>query len=68
MISAPDGDEWSASRPGRFTPGKETSVLSGYEGGWVPEPVSTLYSIEIFVALAGNRTPAVQPVASHYTD
>jgi hypothetical protein len=29
-----DGDEWSASRPGRFTPG-ERAPGSDWIGGWV---------------------------------
>jgi hypothetical protein len=29
LTSALDGGEWSASRPGRFTPGKESLVLIG---------------------------------------
>jgi hypothetical protein len=37
LTSALDGGEWSASRPGRFTP-----VPIGQEVGWAPEPVGTL--------------------------
>jgi len=29
LTSAPDGDEWSALRPGRFFPGKEKPVPFG---------------------------------------
>jgi hypothetical protein len=54
---AVDGGEWSASRPGRFTPGE----LS-------PPPVWTLWRREKYLAPAGNQTPAVQPVARRYTD
>jgi hypothetical protein len=40
--SALDGDEWSASRPGRaLPPGKGPSVLIVQEAGWAPEPVWT---------------------------
>jgi hypothetical protein len=33
-----------------------------------PEPVWMLWGKETFVALVGNRTPAVQPLARCYTD
>ena len=36
--SALDGGGWSAPRPGRFTPGKD-SVRIVKEAGWAPEPV-----------------------------
>jgi hypothetical protein len=35
---------------------------------WAPEPVWTRQSREKSVALAGNRTPALQPVTSGYSD
>jgi hypothetical protein len=38
--------EWSASRPGRFTPGKEPPVPIGEEVGWTPEPIWTLWRRE----------------------
>jgi hypothetical protein len=41
LTSALVGGEWSASRPGRFTPGKKTPVPIVYEVGWTPEPVWT---------------------------
>jgi hypothetical protein len=34
LTSAPIGDEWSASRPGRFTPG-ERAPGTHWIGGWV---------------------------------
>jgi hypothetical protein len=34
LISALDGGEWSASRPGRFTP-KERHIGTHWIGGWV---------------------------------
>jgi len=34
-----DGGDWSASRPGRFTPEERTLVPIGYEAAWAPEPV-----------------------------
>jgi len=39
LNSAQDGGEWSASRPGRFTTGKEHPIPIGREAGWAPEPV-----------------------------
>jgi len=33
--------EWSASRSGRFTPGKKPLVPVGQEAEWAPEPVRT---------------------------
>jgi hypothetical protein len=59
LTSALDGGEDSASRLGRFTPGKRTPLPTGYEAEWAPEPVWTLWSTEKSLALAGNRTPAV---------
>jgi hypothetical protein len=38
LTSALDGGEWSASRPGRFTPGEKPLVTIGYEAGWNSEP------------------------------
>jgi hypothetical protein len=38
LTSALDGDEWSASRPGRaLSPGKGIPVPIGQEAGWTPE-------------------------------
>jgi hypothetical protein len=34
LISALDGGEWSASRPGRFTP-RERAPRTHFIGGWV---------------------------------
>jgi hypothetical protein len=55
------GGEWSASRPGCFTPGTH------WIGSWV-DPRASLDDMEKI--LDPTRTPnsAVQPVASHYTD
>jgi hypothetical protein len=67
-ISALDGDEWSASRPGRaLPPGKGPPVPSVQEAGWAPEPVWTQRLEEKSFAPAGDRTPVVQPVVRHYT-
>jgi hypothetical protein len=44
LTSALDGGEWSASRPGRFTPGETPlpPVSIGQEAGWAPEPIRRL--------------------------
>jgi hypothetical protein len=40
VTSALEGGEWSAPRPGRFTPGKDpVSIVQ--EAGWAPGPVWT---------------------------
>jgi hypothetical protein len=66
---APEGAEWSASRPGRaLPPGKEPPVPTVQEAGWAPEPVWTKRFEEKSSASVRDRTPAVQSVARHYTD
>jgi hypothetical protein len=42
LTSALDGSDWSDSRSGRFTPGKEPSVPIVW-AGWPPEPVWKLW-------------------------
>jgi hypothetical protein len=54
--------------PAALTPEKELAVPIGYEAGWTPEPVWTLWSAEKSLALDGNQTPADQPVVRRYTD
>jgi hypothetical protein len=67
LTSALEGGEWSASRPGRaLPPGKEPPVPSVQEAGWAPEPVWAQGLEEKASAPAGDRTPAVQFVVSHY--
>jgi hypothetical protein len=70
LTSALLGGEWSASRPGRFIPGKELPVPIVQEVGWTPGPVWTTWR-------SNNSWPyrdsnlnlsVVQPVASRYTD
>jgi hypothetical protein len=40
MTTALEGGEWSAARPGRFTPGKDPVPIV-QEAGWAPGPVWT---------------------------
>jgi hypothetical protein len=63
LTSALNGGEWSASLPGRFIPGKEPLVLIEKGAVCAPEPVWSLSSRTKSVFSAGNRSPAVQPVA-----
>jgi hypothetical protein len=66
MTLALDRVEWLASRLGRYTPqGKSAWYPS--EAGWAPEPIWSKWRRGNF-APAGNRTPAVQPVARRYTE
>jgi hypothetical protein len=39
LISAVNGNEWVASRPGRLPPEKELPILMRQEDTWVPESV-----------------------------
>jgi hypothetical protein len=64
LTSALEGGGWSASRPGRFTPGKDP-VLIVQEAGWASGPV---WSCAKNFAPPGFDPRTVQPVASHYTD
>jgi hypothetical protein len=64
LTSALDGGEWSASRPGRFTP-RQRAPRTHWIGGWVG-PRAVLDAV--LPAPAGNRTPIVQTVAQRYTD
>jgi hypothetical protein len=68
LISAPDGGDWPASRPARFTPW-ERALGTHWLGGWmglnagldcmektkIPGPV-------------GNLTPVAQPETRRYAD
>jgi hypothetical protein len=64
LTSALAGGEWSASRPGRFTPGTHRI------GGWV-DPRAGLDDLkrEFFTLLGLELRPLGRPpVASRYTD
>jgi hypothetical protein len=66
LTSALDGDEWSASRPGRFTP-KERAPGTHWIGGWVgPGAVIDAVvkrKIPCSRRKSNPRTSIVQPVA-----
>jgi hypothetical protein len=67
LTSALDGDEWSTSLTGRFSP-KERDPGTHWIVGWVgPEPVWMLWSREKSFFPTRNRNPAVQPEAHRYT-
>jgi hypothetical protein len=71
LISALDGGEWSASRPGRFIP-RERAPGTHWIGGWVgpravPDAVEKR-KIPRRRREPDPRTPMVQPVAQRYTD
>jgi hypothetical protein len=64
------GGEWSASLPGRLTPGERASDTH-WIGSWVG-PRADLYHVQKgkFLILPGLEVlpSVVQPVASRYTD
>jgi hypothetical protein len=65
LTSALDGDEWLASRPGRFTPG-ERAPGTHWIGGWV-DPRAVLDAVVKRKIPSPRRewnprTPTVQPV------
>jgi hypothetical protein len=68
LNSALDGGGWSSARPGLFTQGKQLLVPIGYEAGWAPEPVWTLWRGEKSVAPVGNQNTIPRVPARHYTD
>jgi hypothetical protein len=69
LTSALEGDEWSASRPGRaLPPGKEPPVPTVQEAGWAPEPVWTQRLEGKPSVSVGDRTSAVQSVGKQYTE
>jgi hypothetical protein len=48
--------------PGALPPEKEPPVPIGYDARWAPVQIWTRWRIEKLSALAGNRTPIVQPI------
>jgi hypothetical protein len=71
LTSALDGGEWSASRPGRFTP-RERAPGNHWIEGWVgPRAVldaAVKRKIPSLRRESNPKTPIVQPVAQRYTD
>jgi hypothetical protein len=71
LTSALDGGEWTASRPGRFTP-REIAPVTHWIRGWV----GTRAVLDVVAKRKiprpfrewNTRTPIVQPVAQRYTD
>jgi hypothetical protein len=67
MTSALVGGEWSASRPGRFTPWERAPGIH-WIGGWV-DPRTVWRRENSLPYWESNSDPSiVQPVASRYTD
>jgi hypothetical protein len=71
LSSAPVWGEWSASRPGRFTPG-ERAPSTHWVGGWVNlrtglDDVENRKSLAL-PGLEPCDPSVVQPVASRYID
>jgi hypothetical protein len=70
LTSTLAGGEWSASRPGRFTPG-ESSTDANWIGGWV-NPRAGLHYVEKKNSWSyrdsNSDSSVVQLVASRYTD
>jgi hypothetical protein len=62
---ASDGNEWSASRPSCFTPGKKVRV--GQESGWVPEPILTRRQREKSLPLLCTEFQSSSPQSIHST-
>jgi hypothetical protein len=71
LTSAVDGGDWSASRPGRFTP-RERAPIIHWIGGWVGLRAALGAVVKRKIPSArwesNPRTPIVQPVAQRYTD
>jgi hypothetical protein len=71
LTSALDGGEWSASRPGRFSPSERAPGIR-WTGGWVgPRAVLDAVvkrKIPSPRRESNLRTPIVQPVAQHDDD
>jgi hypothetical protein len=71
LTSALDFGEWSASRPGRFTP-RETAPGIHWIGGWVSpravQDAAVKRKIPSHRRESHSRNPTVQPVVQRYTD
>jgi len=60
LTSALDGGEWSASRPGRFTPGKGVTVTHWIRGWVGPRAGLGAVAKRKILVPTGNRTPIIQ--------
>jgi hypothetical protein len=71
LISVLDGGEWSASRPGRFSP-RERAPGIHWIGGWVGPRAILEAVVKRKIPSprreSNPRTPIVQPVAKRYID
>jgi hypothetical protein len=67
LTSALDGDEWSASRPGRFTP-RERAPGTHWVGPRAAQDAVVKRKPPSPRRETNPRTPIVQPVAQRYTD
>jgi hypothetical protein len=71
LTSALDGGEWSASRPGRFTP-RESPPGTHWIGGWVGSGAVLDAVVKRKIPSprreSNPRIPIVQPVAQRYAD
>jgi hypothetical protein len=69
FTSTLDRDEWSVSRPGRFTPREKPPNTHSKEAGWTPEPILTMRRKVSFSCKESNPySSIVKPVADCYTD
>jgi hypothetical protein len=71
LTSSLDGSEWSASRPGRFTPTQRaprTHWIGGWVGPWAVLDAVVKRKIPSLRRESNPRTLTVQPVAQRYTD
>jgi hypothetical protein len=69
LTSALLEDEWSDSRPGRFTPGERAPGTHWIGDWWTPKPVWTTWRRKPRDPTgAGINPQVVQPVASRYID
>jgi hypothetical protein len=65
--SALDGREWSAQRPGRYTPGKYRRYPLDMRLG-APQSRTGRYAEDGNLVLTKNQTPSLQILFRHYAD
>jgi hypothetical protein len=68
LASALDGGEWSASRPGHFTP-RERAPGTHRIGGWVGlrAGLDAVVKRKILSSCRDSNHPIIQPIAQRYT-